>query len=95
MASRTRPDDGDPAETSTGATTRRCRSASSQLERPGRSEADRRRARLEVRVSPVSMVFGLPQVALEVEDETTSVGELHLEMIERGKSGENALPSKD
>ena len=31
------------------------------------------------------MVFDFPQVALEVEDETTPVRERHLEMIERGK----------
>ena len=29
------------------------------------------------------MVFDLPQVALEVEDETPPVRELHLEMVER------------
>ena len=37
------------------------------------------------------MVFGFPQVALEVEDETTSVGELHLEMIERRKEWRKRL----
>ena len=62
-----------------------------RLERRWRAQADRRGVRLEVRVGPVSVVFGLPQVALEVEDETTPFRELHLEMIERGKEWRERL----
>ncbi len=53
-----------------------------RLERRGPTERDRGRVGLEVRVGPVPVVFRLPQIALELEDQAPVVGERDLQPVE-------------